>query len=65
VTCRFPRLVTERGAVALSDTPKRSWESLSMPRAARFAPGGMVFHVLSRGVGRMKLFFKEKRLRGL
>src|SRR3972149_1474817 len=31
-----------------------------MPRAARIAPGGMVFHVLNRGVGRMKLFSKEK-----
>jgi REP element-mobilizing transposase RayT len=31
-----------------------------MPRAARVAPGGMVFHVLNRGVGRMELFSKEK-----
>ena len=30
-----------------------------MPRTARIAPGGMVFHVLNRGVGRMKLFSKE------
>ena len=29
-----------------------------MPRTARVAPGGMVFHVLSRGVGRMQLFEK-------
>lgn len=27
-----------------------------MPRTARFAPGGMLFHVLNRGVGRMELF---------
>jgi REP-associated tyrosine transposase len=27
-----------------------------MPRSARIAPGGMVFHVLNRGVGRMRLF---------
>ena len=27
-----------------------------MPRVARHAPGGMVFHVLNRGVGRMPLF---------
>jgi len=26
-----------------------------MPRASRNAPGGMVFHVLYRGVGRMRL----------
>jgi hypothetical protein len=31
-----------------------------MPRAARVAPGGMLFHVLNRGVGRMQLFGKEK-----
>jgi REP element-mobilizing transposase RayT len=31
-----------------------------MPRAARAAPGGMVFHVLNRGVGRMGLFSKEE-----
>jgi putative transposase len=31
-----------------------------MPRTARIAPGGMVFHVLNRGVGRMQLFGKER-----
>ena len=31
----------------------------AMPRSARVAPGGMVFHVLNRGVGRMRLFDKE------
>ncbi|MBI2827348.1 MAG: transposase [Planctomycetia bacterium] len=30
-----------------------------MPRTARLAPGGMVFHVLNRGVGRMRLFDKD------
>jgi len=30
-----------------------------MPRAARVTPGGMVFHVLNRGVGRMRLFHKD------
>jgi REP element-mobilizing transposase RayT len=30
-----------------------------MPRNARLAPGGMLFHVLNRGVGRMRLFLKE------
>ena len=29
-----------------------------MPRINRIAPGGMVFHVLNRGVGRQKLFLK-------
>lgn len=29
-----------------------------MPRTARQAPGGMVYHVLNRGVGRMRLFDK-------
>ena len=31
-----------------------------MPRTARVAPGGMVFHVLNRGVGRMRLFAKNR-----
>ena len=30
-----------------------------MPRSAREAPGGMVFHVLNRGVRRMRLFEKD------
>ena len=30
-----------------------------MPRTARIAPGGMVFHVLNRGVGQMDLFAKQ------
>jgi hypothetical protein len=30
-----------------------------MPRTARVAPGGMVFHVLNRGVGRMQLFGRK------
>ena len=31
-----------------------------MPRTARITPGGMVFHVLNRGVGRMRLFNKDR-----
>ena len=31
-----------------------------MPRTARFAPGGMVYHVLNRGVGKQKLFLKDE-----
>ena len=30
-----------------------------MPRSARKARGGVVFHVLNRGVGRRKLFHKD------
>ncbi len=30
-----------------------------MPRTSRVAPGGMVFHVLNRGVGRMRLFHSD------
>jgi putative transposase len=30
-----------------------------MPRAARIAPGGMIFHVLNRGVGQMQLFSRD------
>ena len=31
-----------------------------MPRTARIAPAGTVFHVLNRGVGRMQLFGKDR-----
>ncbi len=31
-----------------------------MPRTARIAPGGVVFHVLNRGVGRRTIFRKEQ-----
>src|SRR5215469_1066588 len=30
-----------------------------MPRTARLAPGGMLFHVLNRGVGKTRLFVKD------
>jgi hypothetical protein len=30
-----------------------------MPRNSRIAPGGMVYHVLNRGVGRQRLFSKS------
>jgi len=31
-----------------------------MPRTARIAPAGMIFHVLNRGVGRRKIFQKDQ-----
>src|SRR5438094_748677 len=31
-----------------------------MPRHARVAPGGMVYHVLNRSVGRMHMFHRER-----
>ena len=34
------------------------WQFLAMPRTARVAPGGMVFHMLNRGVARMQVFEK-------
>ncbi len=30
-----------------------------MPRTARVAPGGMVYHVINRGVGKQQLFFSD------
>jgi putative transposase len=30
-----------------------------MPRSARITPGGLVYHVLNRGVGRNRLFWKD------
>jgi hypothetical protein len=35
----------------------------AMPRTARVAPGGMVFHVLNRGVARMQLFETDLEMR--
>jgi len=35
-----------------------------MRRTARLAPGGMVLHVLNRGVGRMRLFMKDGDFEG-
>ena len=31
-----------------------------MPRIGRVAPGGLVYHVLNRGNGRGRLFFKPE-----
>ena len=31
-----------------------------MPRIARVAPGGMVYHVINRANGRLRLFKKEE-----
>ena len=31
-----------------------------MPRIARVAPGGVIYHVLNRGNGRMRLFYKDQ-----
>jgi putative transposase len=36
-----------------------------MPRTRRFAPGGVVYHVLNRGVGRMTLFRSPEDYRAL
>ena len=30
-----------------------------MPRTTRYAPGGYIYHVLNRGVGRQQLFFSD------
>jgi putative transposase len=32
----------------------------AMPRTARKAPAGVIFHVLNRGVGREQIFFKDE-----
>jgi len=32
-----------------------------MPRTARVGPGGLVYHVINRGVGRQQLFFDDER----
>jgi REP element-mobilizing transposase RayT len=48
------------GDVASLDGGHRSFGILlPMPRAARKAPGGQVYHVLNRAVGKMHLFGKD------
>ena len=36
-----------------------------MPRTARHAPGGYIYHVLNRGVGRQPLFVSDDDYRAL
>ena len=52
----------DKGAESGTGTILTRWGVLdygsAMPRTARVAPGGMVFHVLNRGVARMQLFEK-------
>ncbi|MEO8494204.1 MAG: hypothetical protein ABI614_03980 [Planctomycetota bacterium] len=31
-----------------------------MPRTKRIVPGGLIFHALNRGVGRMKIFATDR-----
>ena len=50
----------ERGTVSLIDSHGLAGLRVAMPRSARVAPGGMVFHALNRGVGRMRLFEKPQ-----
>ncbi len=37
---------------------------IAMPRTRRYGPGGMVFHALNRGVGRMEIFSEERDGKG-
>ena len=30
-----------------------------MPRTARNAPGGLIYHVINRGVGKQRIFFDD------
>lgn len=53
------RLEQLNGTGPISDNRGAMWYEDGMPRTARLAPGGMLFHVLNRGVGRMRLFLKE------
>ncbi len=49
---------TESGTGSILTRWENQVYSSSMPRTARIAPGGMVFHVLNRGVAQMPLFDK-------
>ena len=59
---RLPSIRAGFGAESGTGTILTRWGVLDygspMPRTARVAPGGMVFHVLNRGVARMQLFEK-------
>ena len=46
----------QRGQVHLLTSRSPRDKLALMPRAARQVPGGLVYHVLNRGVGRMRLF---------
>ena len=54
----------DRGAKGVSPFNDRRAENgilrRIMPRTARITPGGMVFHVLNRGVGRQPRFGKHE-----
>jgi hypothetical protein len=50
---RRPRKKT--GTAAYLQLPEIGWHR-GMPRTARIAPGGIIYHVLTRGVGRSRLF---------
>jgi hypothetical protein len=49
----------KNGTGLIIDCSRQASQYQSMSRTARVAPGGMLFHVLNRGVGRMRLFLKE------
>jgi putative transposase len=48
--------VKKRGRESFIDIPKRMSYNPRMPRRPRLATGGLVYHVLNRRVGRLKLF---------
>jgi hypothetical protein len=47
-----------RKAFTESDRIGRKWYLAGMPRTARSTEGGGIYHVLSRGNGRMRIFHK-------
>lgn len=47
-----------KGTGPYIDEPRADFKLLEMPRTSRVAPGGYVYHVLNRGVGRRSLFDK-------
>jgi hypothetical protein len=49
----------ETGTRLVLTAVRRSGKSGVMPRTARVAPGGFVYHVLNRSVGRMHMFRKD------
>jgi len=49
-------MILERGRSYLIDFARPADEAAAMPRQARVAPGGQIYHVINRGVARLKIF---------
>ena len=61
----MPVILKGKGDKSNFDKRGRSGQMRAMPRTARFAPGGVVFHVINRASACARIFGKDARLRSL